>query len=488
MSGIASGTSFGKTIIFLFWILFTYLIAYISTRVKLKIKLDFKLLIFAFLVSVVLLFFINIVTFKSILVNTGYTLSSQERILITFEPEAVISYDISRLDHTHSLKPALYKVLDPFVDVNSFKIDIGQALYPFVPSWLFYPILASFAFYLITSSLLIFYTARAWKGLFALFILLVFCIASCQFFIGALDGGLFSATTVSGIAILSIYLFLHHLRKASKARWVLVLIFLPLIILTVFNQLVFFITHNYVVTFEPHLIVSSLSIAAACFYAYRCQRNLMLVLIFILVFNLLTFKPYPYILTSREGDDVYMYLDDVFDPSVTDEDVLKRLDIPEFSNPEILARYERVVYARAKATRAGISAFDLNRKFDNERQTPLQPIHRIYFGDPELYITYTFFIPVNEDDLNKVSIDPIKINSFRKTGDLIEISCTAPDGLSYRSGCKYVMTVFNQNGIKLNSCLTTYRKIIPENILVRTGRSLSMLVPITSIRIKTIRF
>lgn len=487
MSGIASGTSFGKSMIFLFWILFIYLIAYFSARIK--IKLNFKLLILLFLVSVALLSVVNLVAFKLILANTGYTRSPKEPVLITFKPEADVSYDISRLDHTHSLRPILYKILDPFVDVNFFKIDIGQALYQFFPSWLFYPTFAIFALYLVACLLLIICTAKAWKGLFALFVLLVFGIASCQFFIGALDCGLLGTTTLTGIATLSIYLLLFHLRKKSKIRWVLVLIFLPLIILGILDQLAYSITGasstlagTYLITFESHLIVSSLAIAAACFYAFKYQRRLTAILIFILAVNLILFKPYPFVPISREGDDVYMYLDGIFDSSTTNKEILKRLEIPELSNPEILARYKRVVYARAVATKAGISTVDLSNKVINERRTPVLAGFRFNFAE-SLPSPYTIFISINEDELDKISVEPIEINSFKKIDNLMEVNLTGPSGFFDRNLCQYFMLTLNQNGVKSNHCFFV-RDLPEENVSERTKDFFLMTIPITSVRIK----
>lgn len=482
---ISPGTSWGKMTTFITWLLCTYLIAYVTIRRRWR-PFRFRRLLLVFLALVASLLLINILVFNSMLNSTGggalgdaLGVPKSRIMILSHRPEAYVSYSLSTIRHTHSLKPVIYWAFDLFTDADGMHYDVGAGFYEFYPApWLVCPVVVALLIaYFVVCAMLIAHTANEKRAYFAWFSLLLFSLVSFSFFEAVLDGGPLSATAGMALALLSLYLLSHYLRKRREMRWVPALIFLPLLVIAIFN--VFSLAH-WSVSFQEHFIVSNLGIAAAGLYEFRrrgTKSPLLILILFILAFNLSSLRFHPYVGESREGDEVYMLLHT--NPSTTDNEILERLaSVPELAEPEIIARYARTMLARARMTETGVTSLDLARQIMGGRPSPLESNIRIHFGDPSLH-PYSIYLQVDEARLSQIPLEPIEISSLtRVDSNLTKVEFEAPEAIYFHTAYQYLMLVLNQHGLRPTHCIYIWPSV-ERGAATRVEDFLRALVPIT---------
>ncbi len=455
---ISPSTSFGKATVLLLWFLLTYIIAYVSVRRKWR-PFSFKRLFIVFLILAAVLISTNILVFNSMFDKAGGSkLEAQggiggRPIIIGSRPEAVINYSSSALWSTHSLKPVLYWLFGSFTTPDSMHYDAGGALYPLFPSpGLVCPIVIILtAAYLIVCIMLFMHIANEEKKSYiAWFNCLVFSLVSFLFLETAYDGGPFSTTALTAVALFSLYLLVRYTSRKQGKRWILPLIFLPLIVLAYFDVMTYSLTPRGISLYE-HFLVSSLSIAAAGFYEFRNRGKslLMVLIVFLLVFNLASFRPYHESRESSVGDDVYMTLS--IDPSTLDNEILGRLGgIQDLIQPEIIARDARTVMISAGLKRAGVSTQDLASWIVGGRVSPLAADIMFRLGNPSTLVERTIYLPTSEVELRQAlpSSLMIQIDSITEiSGSLTRVDYTTPQGLNSNH---YLVLLLDQEGLRLN--------------------------------------
>jgi hypothetical protein len=486
---IVPGTSWGKVTALLAWLLCTYIIAYVAVRKKWR-PFHFRRLFLVFLALVASLLLINILVFNSMLDSTGGSalgdalgVPKSRLVILSHRPEAYVSYSSSTLGHTHSLKPVIYWALNFFTDADGVHYDVGAGFYEFYPApWLICPLVVALLMaYFGVCVMVIAHTANEKRAYFAWFNLLLFSLISFSFLAAVLEGGPLSTTAGVGVALLSLYLLLRYLRRRREVRWVLILIFLPLFTMAIFNA---FSLEPWGVSLQQHFIISNLGIAAAGVYEFgrRGTKSLLLVLIiFFLAFNLSSIRFHPPIGESREGDDVYMLL--YTDPSTTDNEILKRLaSVSELVEPEIIARYVRNTFVRAGVAEAGVTSLDLARQVLGGRPTPLTSSIRFRFGDPSLKDSYFIYLLVDEARLRQISLDPIEVLSLRKVdSNLVEVGFLAPQGLHKHTAYQCLMLTLSERGLRPTHCIYIWPSA-GRTATTRAGDFLRALIPVTRLQ------
>lgn len=489
--GIALGSSFGKVTMLLVWLLYSFLIANISIRRKWR-PFHFRRLFIIFLILVALLSLANILVFRAVLDNAGGSeLEALEGelegrpVIVGFRPEAIVNYSSSTLEHTHSLKPVLYWFFNHFTDADAINYDVGAALYPLYPApWLVYPaVLALLVAYLLVCITILAHTANEEKKSYiAWFNCLIFSLASFSFFVAILDGGPFTTISQMSIALLSLYLLMRYVNKKQGKKRTLSLIFLPLVILAALN----FVAYNLaprVISLHEHFLVTNLCLAAAGFYEFkhRGAKSILLALIlFLLVFNISSFRPYSEIRESYEGGNVFMILS--IDSSISDNEVLGHLNsIPGLAGPEILARDAKTVVAKASTERAGISSQNLAYLVTGRRMVPLESNIRFRFGNPLSSLFYSIYFPVEEVELRQVlpAHNSVRINSLTELSrSLVKVDYDVPEGLN---GGHYLMLVLSQRGMRLTRYI--YMRPFTERDAITQARDfLRTLLPVTHLQ------
>ena len=484
---ISPGVSFGKVAILLVWLLCTYLIAYASTRRKWR-PFRFRQLFIVFLTLALLLLLINILVFRAIFNNAGGgELGAIEGtpVIVGFRPEAVANHSSSTLEHTHSLKPVLYWFFNLFTDADSMGYDVGAALYPLLPApGLVSPlVIILFAAYLVVCTMILAHTANEEKKPhIAWFNSLVFSLASFSFFEAAFDGGPLASTSWVGVALLSLYLLMRYTSRKRGRRWIFPLIFLPLLILAYFNTIAYDLAPRGI-SLHEHFLVSTLGMVAAGFYEFRRRgaKSMLLVLIlFLLAFNISSFRPYTEIRKSYEGGNVYMILS--IDSSMSDNEVLEHLvSISDLANPKILARDAKTVVAKANTERAGISSQDLAHLVTERMVTPLESNVRFHFGNPLSRLSYSIYLPVEEVELRQVlpAYNSVRINSITELSRvLVKIDYDVPEGLN---GSHYLMLDLSQLGMRLTYYIYM-RPFAERDAITRAKDFLRTLLPLTRLQ------
>lgn len=486
---ISPGTSWGKVTTLIAWLLCTYLVAYVAVRRRWR-PFRFRRLLAVFLILVASLLLINILVFNSMLNSTGGSALSDALgtpkssiIILSYRPEAYVSYSSSTLGHTHSLKPVIYWTFNLFTNADGMNYDTGAGLYEFFPApWLVCPVvIALLIAYFIVCIMMIAHTTNKKKAYFAWFSLLVFSLASFSFLEAILDGGPLSSTAGVSAALLSLYLLLRYLRKSREVKWVPVLIFLPLLIMAIFAALS---PALWGVSLQEHFIVSSLGIAAAGLYEFRRRgvKSLLLVpILFFLMFNIFSVRLQPQIRESQTRDDVYMIL--YTDPSKTDNEILGRLTgVPGIIGPEIIARYDRNTFVRASMTENGVTSLDLARQIIGGRPAPLESNIRFRFGDPSLKYSYTVYLQVDETQLSQISFDPIEnISLTRVDSNFVKVEFEAPEGLSGNTAYQFIMLTLSQHGLRPTHCIYIWY-LAGRDAATRAKDFLLTLVPVTRLQ------
>jgi len=483
---ISPGTSWGKMTTLIAWLLCTYLIAYVAIRRRWQ-PFRFRRLLVVFLALVASLLLINILVFNSMLNDTGGNalgdalgVPKSRIVILSHHPEAYASYSLSTLGHTHSLKPVIYWAFNLFTDADGINYDMGAGFYEFFPApWLVCPVVvALLVAYFVVCVMMVAHTAGEKGPYFAWFSLLLFSLASFSFLEAILDGGPLSTTAGVSLALLSLYLLMRYLSGSREVKWVLILIFFPLLVMAIFNV---FSPTLLGVSLQEHFIVSNLSVAAAGVYEFRRRgtKSLLLVLIlFFLAFNLSSVRLHPQIWESSEGDEVYMLL--YTDPLRTDNEILERLaSVPELTEPGIIARYGRNTFVRAGVTENGVTSIDLARQIIGGRPAPLESSIRFHFGDPSLKYPHSIYLQVDEARLRQIPLDPVEISSLTKVdSNFIEVEFEAPGGLYGHTAYQYLMLVLSQHGLRSTHCVYLMSPI-ERGASTRAKDFLLALVPVT---------
>jgi len=489
--GIAPGSSFGKVTMLLVWLLCSFLIANISIRRKWR-PFHFRRLFIVFLILVTLLSIANILVFRAVLDNAGGSeLEALEGefgdrpVIAGFRSEAVINYSSSTLEHTHSLKPILYWFFNLFADADGMSYDVGAALYPLFPA----PELVSqiviilLVTYLVVCMMILAHTANEEKKSYmAWFNCFVFSLASFSFFESALDGGPFTTTAQVGAALLSLYLLLRYTSKKQGGKWALLLIFLPLFILAVLNLVAYNLAPR-VISLPEHFLVSSLCLVAVGLYEFRhrgAKSVLLIPILFLLAFNISSFRPYFEIQESYEEGNVFMIL--TIDSSISDNEILGHLvNIPGLVNPEILARDAKTVVAKANTETAGMGSQNLAYLVTGRMMAPLELNIRFRYGNPLLRLSHSTYLPVEEAELRQVlpAYNPVRINSFTELSQgLVKIDYDVPEGLD---GGHFLMLALSQRGMHLTHYIYM-RFFIERDAITQTRDLLRTLLPVTHLQ------
>jgi len=495
---ISPSTSFGKMTVLLLWLLCSYIIAYVSVRCKWG-PFNFRRLFIIFLILATVLISINVFVWFSMFDKAGGNeLAVEGRpMLFGSRPEAIISYSSSTLGHTHSLKPVLYWLFSPFAETDSMHFDIGGALYPLFPSpGIVCPIVIILTVaYLAMSVMILMHTAnKEKKSCVAWFTCLVFSFTSFLLFETAYDGGPFSTTALTGVALLSLYLLMRYTSRKHGKKWILPLMFLPLIILAYLDM----ITYNLApwgISLYEHFLVSTLCIAGAGVYEFSQGKSsgqrrgvdrspiskfILSLIILLLLVNLLSFRPSHVLNEAREGDDVYMTIS--IDPSTTDNEILERLgNVQDLVYPEIIARDGRTVMAMAGVKRAGITSMDLAHQIVGDRVSPLAANIMFEFGNPSIERSLYVYLPIDEVELRQAlpSNHILQIDSTTEIdGGLTRVDYTAPIGLN---SDHYLVLLLGQEGLRLTHWIY-YSSFDETSATDRVANFISISLPLTYLK------
>jgi hypothetical protein len=488
---ISPGTSFGKVTTLLAWLLCSYPIAYVSIRRKWRPS-GFRSLLAIFLTLVLLLSIANLLVFRVMFRNAGgEELRALEGelggrlVTVGFRPEAVVNYSSSTLEHTHSLKPVLYWLFNFFIDADRINYDIGAALYALFPApWVVAPIvIVLLVAYLATYAMILMHTANEErKSYLAWLNCLVFSLASFSFFESALDGGPLTTSMQTGAALLVLYLLMRYVRGKRGERWTILLIFAPLLLLAAMNFAIYDLAPR-AISLHEHFLVSSLGLAAAGLHEFRhtgVRSKSLIPILFLLAFNLSSFRPYSAIRESGKGDNVYMILS--VDPSMPDDGIVKQLVAdPDLAGPEVIARSASTVMVKATVTRAGISSWELCRRFLRRRSAPLESNIRFRFGNPSKELSSFAYLPVDEGELRQAlpARGMIEIISLEGLGEhFVKVECAAPEGL-YSS--YYLALVLHQHGLSLTHYMF-FRSPAEKGLAVKVGNFLRTSLPVTRLQ------
>lgn len=488
-SSISPGTSWGKVMTLLAWLLGTYLIAYVAIRRRWRPFL-FRRLLVVFLALVASLLVINILVFNSMFNSTGGSalgdalgVSQSRVIILSYRPEAYASYSLSTLGHTHSLKPVIYWALNLFTNADGVNYDTAAGLYQFFPApWLVCPVvIALLVIYLVVCAMVIAHTASRGKSYLAWFGLLLFSLASFSFLETILDGGPLSDTTGVALALLSLYLLFLYLRKSREVKWVPVLIFLPLLVMAIFNALN---PALWGASLQEHFAVSNLGIIAAGLYEFRRQgtKSLLLIpILFFLAFNVFSVRLQSPIRESQAGNDVYMFL--YTDPSQTDNQILGRLaGVPGIAGPEIIARYSRNVVVEAVMTENGVTSLDLSRQIMGGRPAPIESSIHFRFGDPSLMYPDSIYLQADETQLSQIPLDPIEnVSLTRVDSSFIKVDFESPEGLYGHASYQFIMLALSQHSLRPTNCIYIWRSA-GRDAATRAEDFLLTLVPVTRLQ------
>jgi hypothetical protein len=393
----------------------------------------------------------------------------------------------SRLEHTHSLKPVLYTLFSSFTDTKNSTTDWGGNLHEMSPSWVFYPTLLLVGGYFFVCIMLIIYIIKRFKGFNALFGLLVFGLASLSFFVAFFDAGPFCSSAGMGVTFLSIYLLFGYVHKKEfSIKWVLILMFLPLIVLETFNLFTYFVANVRATYFESHLIVSTFGLISAFLYTFSHQfkyhRILLLVLVFLLAVNLFSFKPFAWIQRSVKGDNVYMLFPIYSAPK---EDTIEKITaVPHITNLETVAEYGKVLVIKADVEKSGLTTTYLAEKVIDKKLTPMSSNLIFVFADPKQKWNFTTYLPsdqINESqflELIMMELEPFDISSVKRMDGLVEVKYTSPAGLDWR----HFITILNKKMSVSYIIISRDPHVISSGKLAKDF--LFGIIPITSAQIK----